>query len=181
MTDTINESLQYLDMEHQVYPILGVDQYKSKIGDDSEFVTIDFTVKSKSVTEDLVIWLERGYDWIIDSEESPGEVKNNQYLVFAEMNRRTWVPKRIMELLFDFETLTGIKAGEWKLRIGEKLYPATEQNIKDHVTLSPHEYRIDRESELNEWREMAGLDTVSIYETDRDQDLLEMKRQAGII
>lgn len=168
-------------MEHQVYPILGIDQYKSKIGDDSEFVTVDFTVKSKSVSEDLVTWLERGYDWIIDSEESPGEVKNNQYLVFAEMNRRTWVPKRVIEMLADFETLTGIKAGEWRLRIGDELYPATEQNIRDNVTLSPHEYRIEREGELNEWREMAGLDTVPVYQTEDDPNILEMQRQAGII
>lgn len=180
MTTTINESLQYLDMEHQVYPILGIDQYKSKIGDDSEFVTVDFTVKSKSVSEDLVTWLERGYDWIIDAEESPGEVKNNQYLVFAEMNRRTWVPRRIMEMLFDFETLTGIKAGEWKLRIGDQLLPATEQNISDNITLSPHLYREERELELNEWRERAGLDTVAVYDS-TDPAIQEMQRQAGII
>jgi hypothetical protein len=176
----INESLQYLDMEHQVYPILGIDQYKSKIGDDSEFVTIDFTVKSKSVCQDLITWLERGYDWIIDSDESPGEVKNNQYLIFAEMNRRSWVPKRLMEMLFDLETLTGIKAGDWRLRIGDKFYPATEKNISDNIILSPSKYRENRELELNEWRERAGLNTVSIYDLS-EPDILEIQRQAGII
>ena len=35
MNNTLNESLKYLDMEHQVYPVLGIDQYRSQIGDDS--------------------------------------------------------------------------------------------------------------------------------------------------
>jgi len=180
MNNTLNESLKYLDMEHQVYSVLGIDQYRSQIGDDSEFVTIDFTVKSSSVSEDLIIWLERGYDWIIDADSSPGEVSNNRYLVFAEMNRRTTVPKKIMEMLYDFETLTGIKAGQWKLKIGEELFNATQENIAKHVELSPHQYRVTKESELNEWRERAGLDVVSTYD-DRDPYLQEIQRQAGII
>jgi hypothetical protein len=180
MKETLNESLKYLDMKNQVYPIIGLDQYRSQIGDDSEFVTIDFAVKSSSVSEDLITWLERGYDWIIDAEGSPGEVSNNKYLVFTEMNRRTGVPKKIMDMLFDLETLTDIKAGDWQLRIGSEFYPATEQNIKDNLILSPHEYRVSKETELNEWRERAGLDTVSTYDS-HDPDLKEIQRQAGII
>jgi hypothetical protein len=180
MKESLQESLKYLDMEHQFYPILGIDQFSSQIGDDSEFVTIDFAVKSSSVAEDLITWLERGYDWIIDSESSPGEVSNNKYLVFAEMNRRTSVPKKIMDMLFDLETLCGIKAGDWKLKIGDELYPATRENIEQNVLLSPHEYRVSRETELNEWRERAGLDVVSTYDQ-RDPDLKEIQRQAGII
>ena len=180
MTTTLNESLKHLDMEHQVYPILGIDRYSSQIGDDSEFVTVDFTVKAASVGEDLITWLERGYDWVIDAEASPGEVTTNRYLVFTEMNRRTTVPKKIMDMLYDLETLTGVKAGEWQLKIGDKTLPATHENIASNIELSPHAYRQNRESDLNEWRDLAGLDTVSIYD-ERDPDLQHIQRQAGII
>jgi hypothetical protein len=180
MSKILNESLKHLDMKHQVFPILGIDQYRSQIGDDSEFVTLDFAVKAESVAEDLITWLERGYDWVIDAEGSPGEVSNNRYLVFAEINRRTMVPKRIIEILYDLETLTGIKVGNWQLKIGDQLYPATQENIQKHVVLSPHEYRVSRESELNEWRERAGLDTVSTYD-EQDPHLREIQRRAGII
>lgn len=167
-------------MENQVIPILGIDQYSSQIGDDSEFITLNFTVKAASVGEDLVTWLERGYDWVIDAEQSPGEVTNNRYLVFVEMNRRTTVPKKIMIMLSDLETLTGIDAGDWKLKIQEQLVDATISNIEKSVDLSPHEYRIRHETELNEWRDLAGLDTVMIYD-EPDNDIQNIQRQAGII
>ena len=55
----LNESLNYLDMENQVYPTVSVDEYAAKMGTDSDIVTITFTVKSKLVAEDLITWFER--------------------------------------------------------------------------------------------------------------------------
>ena len=99
MTEQLNESLQYLDMERQMLPILNIDQYESKIGDNSDYVTISFTMNSKAAADDLCSWLERGYDWVIDAETSPGEVNKGKFLVFVEMNRRLRVPERIIEML----------------------------------------------------------------------------------
>jgi hypothetical protein len=71
------------------------------MGKDSEIVTLAFTVKSEAAGNDLSDWFERGYDWVLDAQVSEGEIKPGQYLVFVEMNRRSSVPKRIIELLED--------------------------------------------------------------------------------
>lgn len=171
-------------MEDQVYPILGIDQYKSTIGDDSDFITINFTVKSAAVAEDLTQWLEYGYDWIVDAETSPGEVAEGKFLVFIDVDRRTRVPEHVMEMLDDLNTLTGIDGKEWKLKIGDSMYPASEKIMKQHLVLSPHEYKEehsdDEEADLNEMRVIAGLEPVPQYTDKRDDLIRQMQHKAGI-
>lgn len=184
MTRQLNESLKYLDMEDQVFPLLGIDQYKSTIGDDSDFITINFTVKSAAVAEDLVTWLEYGYEWIVDAETSPGEVENGKFLVFIDVDRRTRVPERVMEMLDDLNTLTGIDGKDWKLKIGDAVYPASEKTMKQLLVLSPHEYKEehkdDEEADLNEMRVIAGLEPVAQYSDKRDDLIRQMQHKAGI-
>lgn len=166
-------------MVDQVTPVLGIDEFQSRIGEDSDIMVLTFIVAGQDVGGDLVDWLERGYDWIIDAEVSPGEVLDKKYYVFAEMNRRSTAAKRIMEMLDDLNTLTDIKADDWELSIDDKKYPATIEAIQSHVALTPSQYKKGQEGELNEWREIAGLPTVKIYED--DPDLVVWKRTAGII
>ena len=79
------------------------------------------------------------------------------------MKRRTKVPERIVELIDDLETLTGMTADDWVVNIDEQDYPAEVEILKEVITISPHEYREENEKELNEMRHRAGLDTVSSY------------------
>ena len=161
----VNEGLDYMDMEHQIEPHVSVDEYSAKMGKDSDIVTLAFIVKSEAAGNDLVDWFERGYDWILDSSLSEGELSPGKYLVFVEMKRRTKVPERIVELVDDLETLTGMTADEWDVNIDEQDYSADTEILKKVITISPHEYREENENEkeLNEMRHRAGLDTVSSY------------------
>lgn len=178
MKKILTEGLKPLDMAGQIFPMVGIDQYASKIGQDDDLITLDFTVKSKAVANDLTIWFEKGYDWVIDSEASQGEVSPGKFLVFVEMNRRMKSPEQIMEMLDDLETLTGLKPNEWKLKIGEVADAASVEFIKKSLETSPHEYRMTREQQLNEWRQIAGLQTVNNYVDDAAMQAI--KRRAGI-
>jgi len=151
------EGLDYLDMVNQIEPLLSVDEYVAKMGKDSDIVTLAFTVKSELAGRDLVDWFERGYDFVLDASLSDGEVKPGKYLVFVEMNRRSSVPERIEELLTDLKTLTDIKPTEWTIRVGDEEYDLDIEVLKKVITVSPHEYRIEKEGqeELNEYREIA--------------------------
>lgn len=175
----LNESLKHLDMENQIVPTLGIDIYKSKIGYDNEIITLNFTVKQSPVADDLTEWLEKGYDWVIDAEPSPGEITNNRYMVFVEMNRRTNAAKRIVEMLDDLQTLTGLKAKDWQVKINNKKGPATVEYIEQNVITNPNEYSNQHEEELNEWREAAGIETKKTKAV--GDDLMAWQRQAGII
>jgi hypothetical protein len=177
----VNEGLDYMDMELQIEPYVSVDEYSAKMGKDSDIVTLAFIVKSEAAGNDLVDWFERGYDWILDSNLSEGELSPGKYLVFVEMKRRTKVPERIVELIDDLETLTGMSVDDWVVNIDEQDYSADTEILKKVITISPHEYREENENEkeLNEMRHRAGLDTVSNY-NEPDSELKAFISMAGL-
>lgn len=176
----LNEGLEYNDMDGQIFPNVTVDEYAAKIGKDSDIVTLSFTVKSEEVGNDLVEWFERGYDFVLDASLSEGEVDVGKYLVFVEMNRRTSVPKKIIELLSDLKTLTSLKVDDWTVSVENKDYKPDEKILKQVIVLSPGEYRQEkeREEELNEMRLIANLDTKKVY--DETEDIKVLKSIAGL-
>lgn len=175
----INEGLDYHDLEGIMLPVVSVDEYSAQMGKDSEIVTLAFTVKNKKAGEDLSDWFERGYDFVLDSQVSDGELSTGKYLVFVEMNRRTSVPERIVTLLDDLETLTNMKLKEWTVIVGEEEYEADQDVLKQIITISPHKYREENEEELNEMRQNAGLETVSSF-PEQDAELKAFKAMAGL-
>jgi hypothetical protein len=176
----ITEGLDFHDMENQVLPILSVDEYAAKMGKDSDIVTLAFTVKSETVGNDLVDWFERGYDWVLDASVSDGEIEIGKYLVFVEMNRRSTVPSRIVELLKDLKTLTNIKLTEWTVQVDEEEYDADEEILKQVIICNPNKYKIEKEKEeeLNEMRIVAGLETKKVF--DQDSEIKTFKAIAGL-
>ena len=93
------EGLQYKDLEGLLKPTIHVDEFSSKMGDDEDIIVLSFFVRSKAAARDLMGWFEKGYDFVLDADMSPGEIKPNRYLVYLEMRRRSSAAKNINELL----------------------------------------------------------------------------------
>ena len=179
----LNEGLDYHDLEGQMIPTVTVDEYAAHMGTDSEIVTLAFTIRSEAAGNDLVDWFERGYDFVLDAQVSEGEVKPGQYLVFVEMNRRSSVPKRIIELLDDLETLTAIPVKDWTIVVDEEEYSPEEEVLKQVITISPHDYREEveiEEEEINEMRERAGLEVKVLHADKQDAEIKAFKSMAGL-
>lgn len=176
----ITEGLDFHDMEGQLIPTVTVDEYAAKMGKDKDIVTLTFIVKSEQCAKDLVDWFERGYDFVLDASVSEGELEVGKWLVFVEMNRRSTVPSRIVELLSDLKTLTNLKTTEWIVTIEDEDYDADEDVLKQVIILNPTKYTMDKESEeeLNEVREMAGLNRKNIYQ--KDNEILDFVSKAGL-
>lgn len=178
MTKILREGLDYQDFVGQIDNFVSVDEYVAKMGDDSDIVTLAFVVKGRTIGEDLSDWFERGYDWVLDAQVSDGELDTGKYLVFVEMNRRSTVPERIVSLLEDLKTLTEYKIEDWVLVIKDGEYPAEEEVLKSVIKCSPREYRRDKEKDLNEMRQIAGLETVD--QKDHDEELKKFLSNAGM-
>lgn len=179
MSRIINEALDYHDLVNMVVPIITVDKYEAKLGEDDEIVTITFTVKGKQVGDDLVDWLERGYDYILDAQTSEGEVSPGKWLVFVEMDRRTKVPERIVEMIEDMVTLTDLPLKDWTVIVEEEEYEVDVGILKSKLILSPHQYRQIKETDLNEMRELSGLQPKNIF-TEKDNLLKDFIAKAGL-
>ena len=147
----------------QIFPVLSIDEYEAKTGSDDETVTLAFTVKGKQASDDLASWFEKGYDFVIDAQVSKGEVRRGKHVVFVEMERRSKVPERIIEILQDLETLTNLEMSDWTIEVNDTEIEADIDQLKANILLSPHLYRESKETELNEMRELSGLEPHKIY------------------
>jgi len=176
----IFEGLDYHDMEGQIEPTLTVDEYAAKMGKDSDIVTLAFVVRSKEAGNDLVEWFEKGYDYILDASLSTGEIESGKWLLFVEINRRSTVPERIVELINDLKTLTNLKLSDWTIRIDEEDYEPEEHILKQVIICNPNEYKIEqeKEKELNEMRSIAGISSKSVYA--KDSEIKDFISKAGL-
>jgi hypothetical protein len=182
----LNESLDYMDMKDQIGDTITIDEYSAKMGKDKDIVTVTFTAHSKLAAEDLVTWFERGYDFVLDASVSEGELEPGKWLVFAELDRRSKVPNRIITLLSDLETLTDIKLKDWKVEIEGEECEADEDAIREHMILNPNVYKDEKEeaeneledNDLNEMRIRAGIDVKSVYV--EDEYIKNLKAIAGM-
>lgn len=179
MNIVLNEGLRYHDMEGQITPLVSIDEYAAKMGSDDEIVTLAFIVKGEQASSDLVDWFERGYDWVLDAQVSDGEYSMGKYLVFVEMSRRIKVPERIIEMLTDLVTLTDIKVTDWTVKLNDEEYDADADMLSQVIITSPHEYRAEKETDLNEMRELSGMDTRNIY-PEQDAEIRAFKSMAGL-
>ena len=172
------EALEYKDMEGMIKPTLHIDEFASKMGDDDDIIVASFFVRSQQAARDLMNWFEKGYDWVMDADVSPGEISPGRYLVYIEMRRRSSAGARLADAVQDLETLTELKPGDWTMHYEDQTVPFSQDTFDRMVPLSPKEYRARRENNLNEMRAAAGLDTVSIYQHDRE--LRQLQSAAGI-
>ena len=172
------EALEYKDMEGMIKPTLHIDEFASKMGDDDDIIVASFFVRSQQAARDLMNWFEKGYDWVMDADVSPGEISPGRYLVYVEMRRRRAAGSRLADAIQDLETLTELTPADWTMHYGDQTVPFTQETFDQMVPLSPKEYRERKEKSLNEMRTAAGIQTVAIY--DRDREIQQLQSAAGI-
>ena len=161
-------------------PTVHIDEFASKMGDDDDIVVVSFFVRDLQAAKDLVSWFEKGYDFVLDADTSPGEIKPNRYLVYIEMRRRNAAPRQIEEILDDLGTLTEYDSDEWTMVYKKQKHKWSPETFAKLVPLTPMEYRERTEGDLNEMRTAAGIDTKPIYTT-VSPDLQSLQSAAGIL
>ena len=161
-------------------PTIHVDEFSSKMGDDDDIIVISFFVRNQQAAKDLMNWFEKGYDFVLDADRSPGEIKPNRYLVYVEIRRRSTAGGNVEILIDDLGTLTEFGKDDWTMHYKDQEVPFTRDAFDAMVPLSPKAYRDRYESELNEMRTAAGLDVVTTYDK-KDPVLQSIQSAAGIL
>ena len=105
-TNQLNENLERGDLARLIHPELHIDEYKSKMGDDADVCVVSFKVAGKEPASDLVGFVEKGYDFVLDADVSSGEKEGGDYLVFLELQRSKELPGQIIKIMEDLKNLT---------------------------------------------------------------------------
>ena len=98
--------LQNNDLDSLVNSIIEIDSYKSKMGNDSDIVTLAFSVLGEEPAKDLENFLEKGYPFVLDADVSSGEQSDGMYKVFVEIERSKRVPEQVLEIADGVSKLT---------------------------------------------------------------------------
>lgn len=159
------EGLEQGDLNRLVHNKLHIDEFKSKMGEDADVMVLSIKTSEKKAAEDLMNFIERGYEWVLDADISTGELDNGDYLVFVELERNSDAANHIVELIEDILNLTNQKMGDWRFQYqkNKKEYPLLTRYIKQVVPLTPDQY-------------------ISKYDTDQmfDKELEQMKESARV-
>ena len=172
------EGLEYKDMEGLMKPTIFVDEFAAKMGDDDDIIVISFFVRDLQAAKDLMAWFEKGYDFVLDADRSPGEIKPGRYLVYVELRRRSTAPLNINTLLDDLSSLTEFDTADWRMSYKGNESDWSEEAFAEQVPLTPDAYRQRYEGDLNEMRMAAGLPTKAVYEL--QDDVRSLQAMAGL-
>ena len=168
-------------MEGLMKPTIHVDEFSSKMGDDDDIIVVSFFVRNEAVAKDLMSWFEKGYDFVLDADRSPGEIRPGRYLVYVEIRRRSTAGGHAEQLLDDLNTLTEFESSaDWTMHYRGKDVPFSRDAFDSTVPLTPKAYRDRYEKDLNEVRVAAGLPVISTYNK-KDRALQSIQTAAGII
>ena len=182
----ISEGVEMGDLGRLVKPEMTIDEFRSKMGEDKDIVVVGFTILGKEPADDLVNFVEKSYDWVLDADISSGETSDGNYIVFVELQRKPESSEHIYTMLEDMMNLTDQKIEDWVFSYykGVEKLPVTLENLEKTIIKTPEEYEqktsldLDEAIELNKLRAISGVQVKSIKIT--DSHILDLQRAAGI-
>lgn len=138
----LREGLEQGDLKRLVHTEMHVDDFKSKLGRDEDVVVISLKVTGKEPAVDIVNFVEKGYEWVIDADVSSGEMDDGDFIVFIECDRKPTVAANVMSMMDDLMNLTEQDISEWRVRYRNgREHELTEKNLYDMIPKTPQEYK----------------------------------------
>lgn len=180
-----NEGLEKGDLKRLVHPEIHVDEFKSKVGRDEDVCVVSLKISSKEPASDVVSFVEKGYEWVIDADVSSGEMDDGSYLVFIELDRTPKMPEQIVEMMEDLMNLTDQKIGDWRLRYQTSTddHPLDQDTIKALVPTTSDAYKAkfgkDSKADLDKLKTAAGVKVDT--KAPKNEYTESLRNLAGII
>ena len=143
----LSEGLEKNDLARLINPNFSIDEFKSKMGADADIIVLAFAAADKGPATDLMNFIEKGYDWVLDGDVSSGESGSGEWTVFVELQRTEEAPKQILKLVSDISNLTDDDNWMFSYRKDSKSYECSEENISSKVPLTPDAYQRRYENE----------------------------------
>jgi hypothetical protein len=164
----LHEGLNSGDLEDLIDATFEVDAYKSKMGDDENVVVLSFDVSGRQASKDLVTFIEKGYDFVLDADTSEGEVSRGIYRVFVELQRNRGVAEQIEDIIYGLSELS--KINDWRFRYYRDYQSKPLRDLRDVLPKSVEEYKAKMgdifESELRFFFRKSPLDYLLIEDGD---------------
>jgi len=130
------------DLAHLVDSVMEIDSYKSKMGNDSDIVTLAFSVHGNEPAKDLENFIEKGYPFVLDADVTSGEQSDGTYKVFVEIERSKDVSMQILELADGVKKLSGLDDLRFRYYKNFKSKNVDEENLNASIPVDKESYEI---------------------------------------
>jgi len=174
----LNEGLRAFDLADMVHPLFEVDTYRSKMGEDRDVCVLTFRVKDRDPARDLMEFIEKGYEFVLDSDVSSGENDKGEYFVFVELQRNSELAGQIKDITYGVKRLTGIDDWEFRYHKENTIHELTHESLQKTIPLSSRDYdgmmnRI-RTEDVKKFFSKTLMDDLSI-----DGDIITIHKPYG--
>jgi hypothetical protein len=180
----LREGLESMDLHRLVHTELHIDEFKSKMGNDESIAVISFKVGGKQPAQDLVNFIEKGYDWVLDADTSSGEMEDGDYIVFIEVERTPRIASYIIEMLTDLVNLTGIDVDSYRVHYHKetKEHQCSLETLRKIIPGTPEKYIKKVSKDTNELDKLKSAAGVKVTTQAEKNDYTESLRiAAGIL
>lgn len=170
------EALIAGDLKNLVKDIFEIDSFGSKMGEDEDIVVLSFTVTQQEPAKDLVRFIENGYSFVLDADVSPGELDDNIYKVFIEIERNRKIGEQIVELLDGVKKLTSIPEFRFRYYKGFKSQIADKETLESSIPLTADDYKTAiKDNRLNNFSNFFNKSFIEHIDVDNDTLVFQKK------
>lgn len=163
------------DLRDLVHNVFEIDEYKSKMGDDADIVTLSFAINDKDPAIDFVKFIEGGYAFVLDADATDGEQADGKYRVFVELERNRDTIDNILDIVDGVEKLAGLDNLRFRYRKNFRSHPATREELEGEVPTDPDAYELRvTESAINNYK--AFFSKSYVEDINLDDDILSIKK-----
>lgn len=169
------DSLKAGDLKLLVSHIFEVDSYRSKMGDDKDVVVLSFTVEDREPANDLVSFIEKGYQFVLDADVTPGELPSGQYKVFVELERNRHVTENITDILYGVGKLSDIEKFKFRYYKSFDSKDAVAETLSEVIPHSPQDYEA-RIQEIRLENYQQFFNKSMLESVDMKNDVIEFRK-----
>jgi hypothetical protein len=142
------------DLQEMVLDTFEIDSFQSKMGEDKDVCVISFIAKERSPARDMMEFIEKGYNFVLDSDVSAGED----------------LAENIHELVSGITKLTGDMNWKFKYYKNNNVYEFAKDKINSIVPKNSSEY-----SAMMETRRVNSIESF-FKQTYKDTIVVEGNR-----
>jgi hypothetical protein len=140
------------------------------MGDDGDIVVLSFTVMEDQAAKDLVNFIEKGYGYVLDADNTTGEQDDGMYRVYVELERNKRVPEQIMEIMDGVSKLTDRTDFRFRYYKNFKSMPLDSTALSEEIPLDSATYDlVVNESNMKNFKNFFNrsfIDEISLNEHD---------------
>ena len=163
------------DLKDCVDHIFEIDSFKSKMGADKDIVTLSFSVNEKHAADDLMNFIEKGYEFVLDADSTAGEQSDGTYKVFVELERNRHISDHILEIADGVGKLSALDKFKFRYYKNFRSKPLDKETLESNIPQDPKAYEIKvNESNLDNYKNF--FNNSYLEELDMRDDQIRIKK-----